>query len=393
MRLWCGDGEKDEIQKKSTLFPLDFLAPRSIELYLFGRCISGERCNMRKYRFRTTRFFNIISLALLLLSSCASDKERACIEKQMQVWDTVEGPTDVKMRILSRNLGAVFSLDISPDGKYLIAGSSRGIVKIWDLETNVEKLTLNECLSPGVRRVPFSPDGRSFAAVGHNSGSYDQKIKLCDSETGSERIKLENSKDSCTAAAFSSDGKYLVGVDTVRGGVIKIWNAASGKLMMQFHDKGSCVLSSVACSPDGKRFVTGSSIRDMVSGEKIATLHGPIKCPGYLTFSPDGSQIASGHHDGTIQLWDSKNGSEIKSISGHEGRVCSVAFSPSGGRIASAGLDKTVKIWDTAKGLEIMTLHGHEDMVFSVLFSLDGRRIVSSSRDGTVRVWKLANQK
>ena len=95
----------------------------------------------------------------------------------MQVWETVEGPTDVKMRILSRNLGAVFSLDISPDGKYLIAGSSRGIVKIWDLETNVEKLSLYQCLSPGVRRVVFSPDGRSFAAVGHNSGSYDQKIK------------------------------------------------------------------------------------------------------------------------------------------------------------------------------------------------------------------------
>jgi len=261
----------------------------------------------RKYRFRTTRFLNVISLGLLLLSGCASEKERAHIEKQMQVWDTVEDITDVKSRILARYLGAVFSLDISTDGKYLIAGSSRGIVKIWVLETGVEKLSLNQCLRPGVRRVAFSPDGRSFAAVGYNSGLYDQKIKLCDSETGSERIKLENSKDFCTAAAFSSDGKYLLGADTVKGGVIKIWNAASGKLMMQFRDKGTCVLSSVACSPDGKRFVTGSSIRDVGSGEKIATLRGPtLKCPGSLSFSPDGSQIVSGHHDGTIQLWDSK---------------------------------------------------------------------------------------
>jgi len=349
---------------------------------------------MRKYRFRTTRFLNVISLSLLLLSGCASEKERAYIEKQMQVWETVEGLTDVKVRILGRNLGPVFSLDISADGKHLIAGSARGIVRIWDLETGVEKLTLNQCLRPGVRRLGFSPDGRSFVAVGHNSGLYDQKIKLCDSETGSERIKLENSKDFCTTAAFSSDGKYLVGADTVKGGVIKIWNVASGKLMMQLRDKGPCVLASVACSPDGKRFVTGSSIRDVGSGEKIAALHGPtLKCPWYLTFSPDGSQIASGHHDGTIQLWDSKDGSEIKSISGHEGRVYSVAFSPSGGRIASVGLDKTIKIWDVTEGLEIMTLRGHEDMVFSVEFGLGGRRIFSSSRDGTVRIWDLANQK
>jgi WD40 repeat protein len=349
---------------------------------------------MRKYIIRMTHFLNLISLALLLLSGCASEKQRACIEKQMQVWDTVEDLADVKSRILARYLGAVFSLDISPDGKHLIAGSSRGIVKIWNLETGVEKLSLNQCLSPGVRQVAFSPDGCSFAAVGYNSGLYDQKIKLCDSETGSERIKLENSKDFCTSAVFSSDGKYLLGADTVKGGVIKIWDAASGKLMMQFQDKGPCTLSSIARSPDGKRFVTGSSIRDVESREKTATLRGPtLKCPWYLSFSPDGRQIVSGHHDGTIQLWDSKDGSEIKSISGHEGRVYSVAFSPSGKRIASAGADKTIKIWDTAKGWKITTLYGHEGMVFSVAFGLDGRQIVSSSGDGTVRIWELANQK
>lgn len=349
---------------------------------------------MRKYRFRTTRFLNIISLALLLLSGCASEKERTHIEKQVQVWDTVEDVTGVKVRILDRNLGAVFSLDISPDGKYLIAGSSRGIVRIWDLETGVEKLTLDQCLRPGVGGVAFSPDGNSFVAVGHNSGTYDQKIKLCDSKTGSELVKLDDSKKYCTVATFSEDGKYLVGLDDITGGIIRIWNIKNGKLMTSFPNKAPCPLSFVVRSPNGKSFFTGNSIRNLLSPEKIKKLNGwPGRCLWFVTFSPDGSLMAWRHPSGTIKLRDTKDGSEIKNISAHVGRICSTAFSPSGERIASAGVDKTIKIWDVHEGLEIMTLRGHEDMVFSVLFSLDGRRIFSSSRDGTVRVWKFANQK
>jgi len=345
---------------------------------------------MRKYRLLASRFLEVVFLSFLLLSGCASEEQRPHVEEQIQVWDNVEGLTGVKVRILARNLGSVFSLDISPDGKNLIAGSSRGIVKIWDLKTGVEKLSLNQCLRPGVEQVAFSPDGRSFVAVGHNCGTYDQKVKLCDSKTGSELVKLDDSKEYCTVATFSEDGKYLVGLDDITGGIIRIWKIKNGKLMMSFPNKAPCPLSFVARSPNGKWFFTGKSIRNLLSGDKARKLHGwPGRCLWFVTFSPDGSLTAWRHPSGQIKLRDTKDGSEIKSISAHVGRICSTAFSPSGERIASAGVDKTIKIWDLPEGLEIMTLRGHEDMVFSVLFSPDGRRIFSSSRDGTIRVWAI----
>lgn len=322
--------------------------------------------------------------------STDSGSEASETEKPLLTWETIEGEKSVRLAVLARNLGATFSMDISSDGKHLIAGSSRGIVKIWNLEDFAEVLSLNKCLRPGVRRVAFSPDGQSFVAVGHNSGRYDQKIILRDTQSGSEKVRLSDSNDYCVAAVFGSAGKHIVGVDTVKGGIIKIWDTTNGRLLTRFRGKGPCALHSVAGSPDGTRFATGNSIRDVATGERIGTLHGEkLVCPWCITFSPDGEQIVTGHHDGMIYIWNSKDGSEIKNFLGHEGRVYCVAFDPSGQKLASAGLDKTVRIWDMAEEEEILTLRGHQDMVFSVAFSIDGKRLFSSSRDGTVRVWEI----
>ena len=57
-------------------------------------------------------------------------------------------------------------------------------------------------------------------------------------------------------------------------------------------------------------------------------------------------RIATASSDKTITLWDVQTGKELKTLSGHKGRVLSVSFSPDGALIATGGAyDGTIKLW------------------------------------------------
>ena len=115
-----------------------------------------------------------------------------------------------------------------------------------------------------------------------------------------------------------------------------------------------------------------------------------------IAFSPDGKTFVSGSADNTLKLWDVSTGKEIRTFRGHSGDVTSVAFSPDGKIIisGSGGLfDNTLKLWDVSTGKEIRTFKGNSDRVWSVAFSPDGKMIVSGSHDGTTRLWDIATGK
>ncbi|KIK37129.1 hypothetical protein CY34DRAFT_476368 [Suillus luteus UH-Slu-Lm8-n1] len=77
-------------------------------------------------------------------------------------------------------------------------------------------------------------------------------------------------------------------------------------------------------------------------------------------------------------------------ISGHADAIRSVSFSPDGTRIASGSRDKTVRLWEATGQLLSEPLEGHTEVVWSVSFSPDGTRIASGSRDQTMRHWDAA---
>jgi WD40 repeat protein/serine/threonine protein kinase len=111
-----------------------------------------------------------------------------------------------------------------------------------------------------------------------------------------------------------------------------------------------------------------------------------VNIPG-LAFSPDGRSLASASFDGTVQLWDARDGAPLKSFLGHEHRVHSVAFSRDGRTLASGSWDRTVKLWSVSTGEVLRTLRGHEGQIYSVAFHPHNRQLASGSADKTVRFW------
>ena len=75
---------------------------------------------------------------------------------------------------------------------------------------------------------------------------------------------------------------------------------------------------------------------------------------------------------------------------GHRAEVISVSWSPDGTRLATGSGDGTAKVWDAAGGRELLTLKGHAGPVFSVSWSPDGTRLATGSEDGTAKVWDAA---
>jgi hypothetical protein len=106
-----------------------------------------------------------------------------------------------------------------------------------------------------------------------------------------------------------------------------------------------------------------------------------------VTYSADGTRLASGSWDETVKVWDTASGKELRSLKGHLNWIYSVTFSPDGARLASASNDQTLKLWDAASGQELRTLKGHAGGATSVAFSSDGKRLASACWDGTVYVW------
>ncbi|MFT5326598.1 MAG: serine/threonine protein kinase, partial [Planctomycetaceae bacterium] len=97
--------------------------------------------------------------------------------------------------------------------------------------------------------------------------------------------------------------------------------------------------------PRQHRDVEWHLARRQFEGSNV-TLYGHTEPVRSVSFSPDGTRIASGSTDRTIRLWDALTGEELNSLKGHTSYVNSVSFSPDGTRIASGSSDRTIRLWD-----------------------------------------------
>ena len=99
--------------------------------------------------------------------------------------------------------------------------------------------------------------------------------------------------------------------------------------------------------------------------ELVGTLQGHSRDVMSVSFSPDGTKVASGSDDNMVKLWDVTSGECLQTLEGHSSFVTSVSFSPDGTKVASGSGDETVKLWDVTSGECLQTLEGHSNWLTS----------------------------
>ena len=79
-------------------------------------------------------------------------------------------------------------------------------------------------------------------------------------------------------------------------------------------------------------------------------------------------------------------GTHLKTITGHTDAVASVTFSADGSTLATRSWDKTIRLWDVETHEVRHTITEHEDDVWTVAFSPDGKTLASGGMAPQSRV-------
>ncbi len=251
----------------------------------------------------------------------------------------------------------------------------------------------------------FSPDGKTVATA-----EADRTIKLWDVETGLERAALawkpvlQRAGGLDGTLHFSPDSATLATAGFGDKGIaLKLWNVATGQECATF--KGHSRIRSVVFSPDGKTAVLEGledavMLRDAATGRKRATLKTkevlrvangiqPV-----VILSLDGKTILTAGTDGTIKLWEAATGRERAALQRPVMDLRKAVFSPDGKNLVTMeGKDRTVKLWDVATGRErakLITINepgprGEHDLIFSP----DGK-ILATHENYNLRLWDVA---
>lgn len=200
---------------------------------------------------------------------------------------------------LSRVLGAGDTAAFSPDGTQLAVVGGQGAVHLLNLSTGARHTATQPDHDGTVRRMAFTPDGRTLAVVDIEADG--DQFRLLDAATGRTQRTIKLSAQFLSAFTFSPDGRTLATVSGSRGSVTT-WDVRTGRLQDSFRVEGE--VASLAFSPDARTLAAsgprGVQLWDLAISQNRLTL--PTRSPEAVAFSPDGRTLAIST-DGSVGLW------------------------------------------------------------------------------------------
>lgn len=305
----------------------------------------------------------------------------------LKLWDVASGR---ELRTFGGHDDPVGSIAISPDGRFALSGSGNVLrlklklsstLKLWDVATGRELRAFAGEMGD-VYSVAISPDGR-FGL----SGSYDAKVRLWELASGRELRSFAGHNGGVYSVAFSPDGRFALSGSTDK--TMKLWELTSGRELRSFAGHTSFV-NSVAFSPDGQFALSGSwdktmKLWELATGRELRSFAGHSDFVHSATFSPNGQKILSASRDGTVRLWDPATSQELATMlaSKHGEHL---AITPEGFFTAS---QRDTDMLAIVRGLEITSI----GQVYQSLFNPDlVRETLAGDRSGEVaRAAKVIN--
>jgi WD40 repeat protein len=334
--------------------------------------------------------------------------------------------------------GYITSVAFSPDGKYVLTGSSDYTARLWDTASGNEIRTFNSPPPVRIQSVSFSPTGKQMLTAG-----TDGKTRLWDVASGKQIAEFAGNTPAFSPdgsqvltcanrstrlwdvagvrvlrtfrgdrAVFSADGNRVLTGGSAGNTPAELWDATTGNRVRNFYSLANTIEEPVAISPDGTHVFAGRKVWDVASrNQRALPFPNNFRRITSAVFSPDSKQLVTGDNNKLARLWDVASGKELRVFKAHghdnfggprisDAGWLAVAFSPDGKQVLTGGgvisqtvLDNVAQLWDAESGEEIRAFRGQIHALTSAHFSPDGRQVLTAAEDKMARLWDVVSCK
>jgi len=348
--------------------------------------------------------------------------------------------------VLFRSAREVFSVDVSPDGNYILTASEDRTLRLWSIASLLQKTPTHIRISTeldhptcckfsptlpskptasdskdankaATRVTPAAPKGIYLVAVAmassrsiHLYGIKDKKSKEGKSQWKVIRQFRVEHKSTITSLDFSTDGKYILSVSeqteaklwNLQGVPITTVNTNQFKNFMGCFCPNSLIFSIATFTGDTRIWEIETDKKgDFAKVNKTMQLSSDahktsVNC---VAFSADSKRIVTASKDGTWKYWNIERSSQhyrgftedpqcllTVKVDTSTVPLDLIALSPSGQMVAV--VSNTSLYFYNIDGSLIRAISGaHKDTITSIVWLKDSRYLASSSLDKQVILW------
>ncbi len=271
---------------------------------------------------------------------------------------------EIKWEIDERNRGMTgYTLDFSPDGRYLAGGGTEQDIYVWDMLTGKTKHILIEPYNT-VNSVSFSPDSKLLLASTPETHSSNNRIMVWDVNTGKliSQFPAGNYGWNITDAAFIPNHQNLI--------AIAASNFETGGKSERNYKNGGLYFWNL----------DEDKLQEISSGYFALT----------IGFSPDGQLVAT-YIDGNLHIWDQRKNSEILDITVSDTADISKIDLTNTGFIANKDTSGIITVWTTT-GKLLATLN-QEVKISDMAFTPEDNLLIAYSGGNTpMELWKIMGE-
>lgn len=251
----------------------------------------------------------------------------------------------------------VYSMDISPDEKWLAAGGlysmnrNENFIELYDLANLRSAPRKIHGYKSDIGDIHFTPDGKGLYAR-DNSG---QSIRYTDLTSAAREVIAVKGKIS--ALELSPDGTKLAGAGV--NGNLFIWDIKNNYAETSIQIPNAS-LTAVCFAPDSKTIVAGTTsgqVYIMQNGRTVRTLSGHTAGITNIRFNYKGSFMATASKDWSVRLWNYEDFRQQPIVLSDHDWVWNLAFTPDDEQLIAGiqsvketkvgQIDQTIHAWPT----------------------------------------------